>query len=153
MAMTDADDRWFVDTNVLVYATDKGSPFHNEANERLRSARELGVVLCISAQVLREYISAATKSAIPGQPVPWSSILDNCLRFRRMFKILPEGEETAAKLCELLAAVPAIGKQVHDANIVATMLVHSIPALLTHNTADFERYAGFISLYPAVKAR
>ena len=32
------------------------------------------------------------------------------------------------------------GKQVHDANIIATMKVYDIPALLTHNTEDFERF-------------
>jgi len=32
------------------------------------------------------------------------------------------------------------GKQVHDTNIVATMQAYGIPALLTHNTKDFERF-------------
>ena len=32
------------------------------------------------------------------------------------------------------------GKQVHDANIIATMKVYGIPALLTRNTEDFERF-------------
>ena len=151
MATTDADDRWFIDTNVLVYATDVRSPFHNEACERLKSAKLRGVDLCISAQVVREYISAATKSVPPGHAVPWSSILDNCLKFRRMFKILPEGEETASGLCELLATVRAVGKQVHDANIVATMLVHGIPHLFTYNIVDFERYTDLITLVHGVR--
>jgi len=40
------------------------------------------------------------------------------------------------------------GKQVHDANIVATMLVYGIPQLLTHNPSDFARFSGLISVLP-----
>ena len=43
-------------------------------------------------------------------------------------------------LCELLAEIPTGGKQVHDANIVATMMAYGIPALLTHNAKDFARF-------------
>lgn len=68
-----------------------------------------------------------------------------------MFKILPEGEETASRLCEILATVRAIGKQVHDANIVATMLVHGIPHLFTYNVVDFERYTDLITVVPGVR--
>lgn len=35
---------------------------------------------------------------------------------------------------------------VHDANIVATMLAHDIGAILTHNAADYNRFAGLISV-------
>src|SRR5437773_9652179 len=40
------------------------------------------------------------------------------------------------------------GKQVHDANIVATMLGHGLDHILTHNTADFERFRGLIDVVP-----
>jgi len=38
------------------------------------------------------------------------------------------------------------GKQVHDANIVASMLAYEIPCLLTHNHKDFERFAEVIKV-------
>jgi predicted nucleic acid-binding protein len=38
------------------------------------------------------------------------------------------------------------GKQVHDANIVATMQAYGIPALLPHNTKDFERLGEVIRI-------
>ncbi|MGE0820473.1 MAG: hypothetical protein AB7G75_06540 [Candidatus Binatia bacterium] len=40
------------------------------------------------------------------------------------------------------------GKQVHDANIVATMLVHNIPTLLTNNTDDFAPSAHLVTVLP-----
>lgn len=37
-------------------------------------------------------------------------------------------------------------EQVHDANIVATMQAYDIPALLTHNTKDFERFGQVVRI-------
>jgi hypothetical protein len=56
--------------------------------------------------------------------------------------------DTTDRLLDLLQQFPTGGKQVHDANIVATMLVHNIPARLTHNTDDFARFAGVITVVP-----
>ncbi len=39
-----------------------------------------------------------------------------------------------------------ISRQVHDANIVATMLAHGERLLLTFNHADFRRYGDRIAL-------
>jgi predicted nucleic acid-binding protein len=55
-----------------------------------------------------------------------------------------------ANLLHLLTTVPVAGRQVHDANIVATMLAHGVPKLLTHNTADFARFAAVITVVPLV---
>jgi predicted nucleic acid-binding protein len=38
------------------------------------------------------------------------------------------------------------GKQVHDANIVATMLAHEIDTLLTLNVDDMKRFADKIRI-------
>jgi predicted nucleic acid-binding protein len=41
-------------------------------------------------------------------------------------------------------------KQVHDANITATMLVYGIESLLTHNIADFQRFSHLITVVPLI---
>ena len=38
------------------------------------------------------------------------------------------------------------GRQVHDANVVATMLAHGERRLLTFNEADFRRFAAVIEI-------
>ena len=38
------------------------------------------------------------------------------------------------------------GKQVHDANIVATMLARGVTRLLTFNAADFRRFEPLVEL-------
>jgi predicted nucleic acid-binding protein len=52
------------------------------------------------------------------------------------------------RLLAILAAHPSAGKQVHDANIVATMQGHGVRRLLTFSTSDFRRFAGIIDLEP-----
>jgi hypothetical protein len=64
--------------------------------------------------------------------------------------VLDDTELVTRKLLELSKRFSVTGKQVHDANIVATMLVHDIPTLLTHNTKDFNRYRDLIETMPLV---
>ncbi|WP_315790024.1 hypothetical protein [Fischerella sp. JS2] len=52
------------------------------------------------------------------------------------------------RLLILMEEVAIGGKQVHDANIVATILVYGIPQLLTHNTDDFARFSELICVLP-----
>jgi hypothetical protein len=40
------------------------------------------------------------------------------------------------------------GKHVHDDNIVATIEVYGLHRLLTHNAADFQRFASRIIVIP-----
>jgi hypothetical protein len=54
-------------------------------------------------------------------------------------------------MLELARAVPLGGKQVYDANIVATMLVNRIEELFTNNTKDFERFETYIRLIPLIQ--
>jgi len=54
--------RRFVDTNILVFATDPASPLNRPALDTLQQAMLAGVDLVISPQILREYLSAATRA-------------------------------------------------------------------------------------------
>ncbi|MBI5670665.1 MAG: hypothetical protein HZC41_21950 [Chloroflexi bacterium] len=52
------------------------------------------------------------------------------------------------KLLELLRAYPTSGKQIHDANIVATMLASGVERLITLNVDDMKHFADGITLIP-----
>ncbi|MDG6027952.1 MAG: PIN domain-containing protein [Candidatus Brocadia sp.] len=136
----------FIDTNILVYASDVNSRWCRKANQALKNAISGGYPLFISPQVLREYLSVATRSVTHEKTIPWDKIVKNHFRFQRAFKVLPEDIATAQKLGELVQKYHVSGKQVHDANIVATMLVHGIQSILTRNVDDFKRYKGLIKI-------
>ena len=50
------------------------------------------------------------------------------------FEVLEDGPDVTAMLAALCREVPVAGRQVHDANIAATMLAHDERRLLTFNT-------------------
>ena len=62
------------------------------------------------------------------------------------FEVLEDSAEVTATLFQLCREVPVGGRQIHDANIVATMLTYGERRLMTFNTADFLRYGDRIDL-------
>jgi len=56
----------FLDTNVLMFATNSVSPWYLVATEFLQTMREADIELFVSPQVLREYLAAATRLKITG---------------------------------------------------------------------------------------
>ena len=71
---------------------------------------------------------------------------DDVSRLIGSFEILEDGPVVTYTLIELCREVPVGGRQIHDANIVATMLAHGEHRLLTFNSADFRRYGDRIEL-------
>jgi predicted nucleic acid-binding protein len=138
----------FVDTNVLVYATSSGAPLHQRASEELRRRHESGQELWVSRQVLREYLAALSRPQTFAKPRPARELVSDIRYFLSHFRLAEEGPAVTEELLELIEEVEIGGKQIHDANLVATMLVHGIPALLTHNTGDFARFSEVIRVIP-----
>ena len=147
---TTAVERIFVDTNVLVYATQGTAPWHVEANQTLTALHTAGAELWISRQVLREYLATLSRPQTFSVPLPIGVLVADVKQFETLFTIAEDGPGVTAHLLRLLMAVARGGKQIHDANIVATMLTHGIQKLLTHNVADFSRFASQIIVIPLI---
>jgi len=49
-------------------------------------------------------------------------------------------------LQNLQQETPSLGKQIHDANLVAVAIRHGIARLLTLNARDFRRYSEFVDI-------
>jgi len=54
--------------------------------------------------------------------------------------VLDEPLEVVDLLHDLVHRYQIRGKTIHDANVVAVMLVHGIHWLATYNSSDFERF-------------
>ncbi len=79
-------------------------------------------------------------------PLTSGEAVDDVNRMLSDFEILEDGQGVTDWLLELLREVPAGGRQIHDANIVATMLAYGERRLLTFKVADFRRYGDRIEL-------
>ncbi|HEY4573240.1 MAG TPA: PIN domain-containing protein [Thermoanaerobaculia bacterium] len=138
----------FVDTNVLVYATSSKAPLHQRASGELRRRSEAGQELWLSRQVLREYLATLSRPQTFAEPRPIRELVSDIRYFLSHFQLAEEGPEVTEKLLELIEKTRSGGKHVHDANLVATMLVNGISVLLTHNVEDFVRFGSLIEVAP-----
>jgi predicted nucleic acid-binding protein len=59
---------------------------------------------------------------------------------------MEDGPAVWDQLRELSRNHAFAGRQIHDANIVATMIAHGEHRLLTFNTEDFQRFGTLIEL-------
>jgi len=139
----------FLDTNILVYASFPGTPFYEAARTRLNQLEDNGDC---SGQAAR-YSANTSLRLHPGAVVPPPTVaaLSQAVRlFEAEFEVAGEDAAVTALLLDVLKSRPVQGKQIHDANIVATMRRNKILWLLTHNTADFTRYLPDIRVLPLI---
>jgi predicted nucleic acid-binding protein len=139
-------NRVFLDTNILVYANNAAVPLHQIALERIRDYYDAGVELWISRQILREYLATVSRSQSYAVPLPMATATMRVQQFEKGFHVAEDGPQVTANLLNLLQTVSIAGKQVHDANIVATMQAYNIQQLLTHNVRDFARFSHLITV-------
>ncbi|MCY4416094.1 MAG: hypothetical protein OXE87_07275 [Chloroflexi bacterium] len=124
----------------------RAAPRHEIAREGLERGLRGPEPLRISRQVMREYLAVVTRLQVWPVPVTRDEALDDLGRLGRAFEVLGNGPRVTDALLALCRDVQVGGRQVHDANIVATMLARGERRLLTFNTADFRRYGGRLEL-------
>lgn len=81
-----------------------------------------------------------------GKPLTLAEATADVAAFAQRFVILEDGLPVWNQLIQLSRAYSFGGRQVHDANVVATMLAHGERRLLTFNEADFRRFAALIEV-------
>jgi predicted nucleic acid-binding protein len=143
-----AADAIFIDTNVLVYANALRAPLHQIAYQRVNELVRSTVNVWISRQIMREYLATLSRIQTFGPPHSPADLAADIRFFRGAFLIAEDDWRVTERLLLLMQQVPVGGKQIHDANIVATMLVYGVQRLLTNNVADFNRYSGLITIVP-----
>ena len=161
----------FIDTNVLVYSAVNNAPFRDRARNALARFGASGPLL-ISRQILREYLAVMTREQVWAKPLTLaccnSRFADSDMVSAGPFPSWPgltrpsahersgvdgrvrpghDGRGLGPMRWNAKMRTAAFGgRQVHDANIVATMLAHRERRLVTFNGGDFRRFAGLIDV-------
>ena len=154
--MTTVGDTLFVDTNVLLIATDESRSLHLEAMQLLAGSVTQDLSLATSGQVLREYLVVATRPVdVNGLGLSTEVAVGNVNEFLGSLSMFEETVEVSSRLRQLAVAHNLSGKRLHDANIVATMKAHDIRALVTENAGDFAPFedVAIMSITDAVIVR
>lgn len=136
----------FIDTNILIYANVASAPFHQQAFDTIELVQKSERSLWISRQVLREFIAARTRPQTFAKPSTPEVIIERVRYLEEQFQVANDTATVTKQLIRLLDDFKIGGKQVHDANIVATMIAYDIPCLLTHNIKDFQRFEKIIRI-------
>ncbi len=142
--------RIFIDTNILIYASSNKSPFYQLAHKAIQGLEKENTELFISRQVLREYLASMTRPDMLTKKLSRKAVIKAVRHFEEDFTVFNDSPRVTEQLLELAEAVSVSGKQIHDANIVATMLVNDVHEVLTHNVSDFKRFNPYIEVIPLV---
>ena len=133
---------YLVDTNVLLRFAVRNHPLHPTIRTAVRKLRAAGHRLRATPQNFIEFWNVATRPADRNGLGLTSGDADRFLHLvERLFPLLPDSPAVYPEWRRLVASFGVAGVQVHDARIVAAMIVHNVTHVLTFNTADFVRYA------------
>ena len=148
--MKTIDDTFFLDTNVLLCATDRSRSNHGAALSIFQLVYQGGGHLVWSGQVVREYLVVATRPlAVNGLGLGASRAIHNIERFSKRLHLLEEGTEVSSRLTGLVGQYGLKGKRIHDANIVATMMAAGVTKLVTDDISDYRVFEGIEFFLPS----
>jgi predicted nucleic acid-binding protein len=101
--------------------------------------------LATTPQIVREFLVVATRPPrANGLGLSVEVAVANVEIYLERLALLAEDARVVSRLRTLVAAGRAQGVPIHDANIVASALVHGARRIVTGNIRHFERFADLI---------
>jgi predicted nucleic acid-binding protein len=133
-----------LDTSILARLANTADPFHTIAAQAVFELHRRDELLHITPQNLVEFRNMATRPrAANGLGLSPAEAEAKAAVFEGSFPLLQEDPAIFVGWKALVGALGIIGKQVHDARLVAVCHAHAVTHLLTFNVAHFVRMAGF----------
>lgn len=139
-----------LDTNILVYAGDEMSPFHQAAVNLREKGLRGEMPLCVSPQVLTEFFAIITDSKRVNNPRTGEEALIEVEKYfysKNIFKIY-SGPGIIEKMLYLLRQYEVKRQEVFDLQLVATMLLNNVTRIYTYNQTDFFKFKEIAVLTP-----
>lgn len=130
-----------IDTNVLVYASDRDSPFRESASRFLEEATKGPELLFLAWPVIFGYLRIVTHSSIlrtPLGPEEAQSNVDGLLSFPNV-RVLPEDLDFWQTYRSVSGEVVVRGDLVPDAHVAALLRHHGVRVLYS-NDSDFRKF-------------
>lgn len=130
-----------IDVNILLYASDAGSPMHEEAAAFLRHCVSGREVFCLAWVSLMSYLRMSTHPAIFERPLAHEEAARNIESLLAVphCRVLSEEEGFWDRYREVTHDLPVRGNLVPDAHLAALLSQHGVMTLYTHDR-DFRRF-------------
>jgi predicted nucleic acid-binding protein len=138
------------DTNLLLRLADPASVQHTTATAALAELFRRGDEVFVAAQNLIEFWAVATRP-VEVNGFGWTSqrAAREVTDLRARFPVLPDSPAIFERWLDLVEQLPIQGKRVHDARLVAVMMVHGVEHLVTFNLPDFSAFPKLSLIDPA----
>jgi predicted nucleic acid-binding protein len=138
-----------VDTNILSRLAEPGHPMHQPALDAVKRLVSEGHTLHIVPQNLYEFWVVCTRpTAVNGLGKTAAEAAVELASLKALFVLLDETPAIFGVWEGLVTSTPVVGKNGHDARLVAAMMVHGLTHLLTFNAPDFRPYPGITAVTP-----
>ena len=124
-----------LDVNLLLYASDTGSPFHAPARSFIEGCLRKQEVFCLGWPTVMSYLRISTHPAIFGRPLTPAEATANVemLLAHPHARFLAETEGFWTVFRKLTAMVPTRGNLVPDAHLAALLQLHGVRTLYTRD--------------------
>ncbi len=135
---------YLVDTSILMRLANTTDPSHAVAAQAVLTLHRRGEELRTAPQNLVEFWNAATRPTTAnglGLAPPDAEL--KVASFESTYPILPETPDIFPAWKTLVRAAGVVGKQTHDARLVAVCQVYGVTHILTFNVSHFTRLAAF----------
>lgn len=135
---------YLVDTSILARLANTADPRYLVAIRAIVELHRLGEVVHVTAQNFVEFRNMATRpKAVNGLGLSAADAEIKAARFEAMFPLLAETPDIYPAWKTLVSTLGVVGKQVHDARLIAICHVHGVTHLLTFNLSHFARMTSF----------
>jgi predicted nucleic acid-binding protein len=133
---------YLLDTGVLLRLVDRQDEQHESVRRAVRTLIASKEPLLITSQNVAEFLNVATRPVVNnGLAMAPDRAIDLFQReIESICSVLTETDLMHSVFKRLIAKYGVVGKQVHDARLVAMMLVWQVENLLTLNDRHFRRY-------------
>lgn len=140
---------YLIDTNILLRSAEPTHPMYGDATNAIQILMNREKTLYIATQNLIEFWNVYTRPRERnGLGYEADDAEKEINQITSFFCLLPESPNIYTQWQKLVINYRVKGVNVHDARLVAFMLVHDLTHILTFNVDDFQRYREITVINP-----
>jgi toxin-antitoxin system PIN domain toxin len=140
-----------VDTNILVYAHRRDSPWHERARKRVLELAESGSPWSITWPSIHEFLTVVTRQKVYSPPTPLAKAFAQVEFWfdSPSLQVIGEAAGYWEALKPLMAEGRITGPATHDARLFAICRLHGVRELWSADR-DFSRFSGVRVVNPLI---
>lgn len=140
---------YLLDTNILLRSSEPSHPMFFSATTAISRLLKRGEELYITPQNLIEFWNVCTRPKNKnGLGYSITETREEVAKLKTMFPLLLDTSAIYPEWERLVSTYQVKGVNVHDARLVAAMLIHDLTHILTFNIEDFRRYVEITPVNP-----